>query len=190
MTTPALVLDSSDRTRERDLIAQVQLGDRSAARALYDAHVGRVHRLVYRLCGDVELAGELTQDAFVRAFQQLPSFRGDSSFGTWLHRVAVNTTMNGLRKVRRLRDREVDLEHAAELGVWDDERDHELQHRLHRAIEALPESQRHTLILHDLEGYTHQEIAKALGVAEGTSKSRLFMARNTLRKTLADLAPE
>lgn len=189
MTQPALTLDSADRTLEREQISRALLGDRIAARALYDAHVGRVHRLVFRLCGDAELAGELTQDAFVRAFQQLPKFRGDSSFSTWLHRVAVNTTMNGLRKVRRLREREVDIEHASSLGSWDNEHDHELQQRLHRAIEALPESQRHTLILHDIEGYTHQEIASALGVAEGTSKSRLFMARSALRISLADLAP-
>ncbi len=190
MTNPALALTPPDRTHERDLIARVLVGDRIAARALYDTHVDRVHRLVYRLCGDPDLTGELTQDTFVRAFQQLPKFRGDSSFGTWLHRVAVTTTMNGLRKVRRLRDREVDLEHVSDVGRWDDQHDHELQQRLHAAIEALPETQRHTLILHDLEGYTHQEIAVALGVAEGTSKSRLFMARTALRRTLADLAPE
>ncbi len=190
MTIPATPLESPDRADERDLIARVLLGDRSAARALYDAHVSRVHRVVFRLCGDAELAGEFTQDTFVRAFQQLAKFRGESSFATWLHRVAVTTAMNGLRKVKRIRDREVALEHAGEMGAWEHGTDHALKQRLHAALEALPESQRSTLILHDLEGYTHQEIATTLGVAEGTSKSRLFMARNALRRTLADLAPD
>ncbi len=190
MSNPALTLESPDRTPERELISRVLLGDRIAARGLYEAHVDRVHRVVYRLCGDAELAAELTQETFVRAFRQLAAFRGDAAFGTWLHRVAVTTAINGLRKVRRLRDRDVELDRLGNSGRWDKHPDHELRARLTSAIDALPESQRQTLVLHDLEGYTHVEIGRALGVAEGTSKSRLFMARNALRKQLADLAPE
>jgi RNA polymerase sigma-70 factor (ECF subfamily) len=155
---------------------------------LYDAHAPRVYGLVYRMCGDRELADELTQDAFVRAFGRLDRFRGDSAFGTWLHRIAVTVAINAMRKVRRLRAREVELEDADALGESDGHTDPHLRARLIRAIEALPEGMRVALIMYDIEGYTHQEIAETLGIAVGTSKSRLFDARMRLRAVLADFA--
>jgi RNA polymerase sigma-70 factor (ECF subfamily) len=172
------------------LIARVLSGDRIAARELYDAHAPRVYRLAFRLTGDADLAREFTQDTFVRAFSQLSRFRGDAALSTWLHRITVTVVSNAMRKVRRFRERETDLEDVHPHGSEASGVDPVLRDRLHRAIDALPEIYRTTIIMHDIEGYTHTEIAEVLGVAEGTCKSRLSMARAQLRAALADLAPE
>ncbi len=184
---PALV----GGTDEQSIITRVLDGDRGAARALYEAHVHRVHRLVFRLCGDEDLTHDLTQDVFIRAFDQLPRFRGEAAFSTWIHRIAVSVTLNGLRKVRRLRTRELSLEGASHVpDETSAPSDPELKERLTRAIEALPPGARASVILHDIEGYTHVEIAVMLGIAVGTSKARLFDARVKLRQALADYARE
>ncbi len=178
-------------TDEQLLITRVLDGDRGAARTLYEAHVHRVHRLVFRLCGDEDLTHDLTQDVFIRAFDQLPRFRGEAALGTWLHRIAVSVTLNALRKVRRLQTREQSLEGAMFVAAEGTAPgDPELRERLTRAIEALPPGARASVILHDIEGYTHVEIAAMLGIAVGTSKARLFDARVRLRQALADYAQE
>ena len=190
MTSPALALPLPDTgSDESHLVARIVAGDRIAARMLYDRHAKRVHRLVYRICGDEELARDLVQDVFVRAFGQLAAFRGESAFGTWLHRIAVTTALNEMRKVRRLREREESLEDADAHATPAREADPDLKVRLHAAIDALPEALRMTVLLHDLEGYTHAEIGTMLGVAEGTSKARLFEARGKLRAALKEFAP-
>jgi RNA polymerase sigma-70 factor, ECF subfamily len=190
VTQPLVALPSTHLVPEPELIARVLSGDRIAARELYDAHAARVFRLAFRMTGDSDLAREFTQDTFVRAFSQLSRFRGDSALSTWLHRITVTVVANAMRKVKRFREREADLEDAHPIvhevaGV-----DPVLRERLNRAIGALPEIYRTTVIMHDLEGFTHGEIAEVLGVAEGTCKSRLSMARAQLRATLSDLAPE
>lgn len=190
MTRSVVAFQSTYRVSEPDLIARVLAGDRIAARELYDAHAGRVYRLAYRLTGDADLAREFTQDTFVRAFSQLPRFRGDSAFSTWLHRITVTVVANAMRRVKRFRERETDLEDVHPLSSEGPGVDPVLRERLHRAISALPDIYRVTIIMHDLEGYTHSEIAEVLGVAEGTCKSRLSQARAQLRAALADLAPE
>src|SRR5204863_8933317 len=98
---------------ERELITRVRAGDGAAERALYDAHVDRVYRLAYRLAGDDELAREFTQDTFVRAFERLGGFRGEDKLSTWLHAIATSVVVNGLRQVKRFRQRETDLDEAA-----------------------------------------------------------------------------
>lgn len=190
MTQPVVAIESSYRVTEPELIARVLSGDRTAARDLYDAHATRVFRLAYRLTGDADLAREFTQDTFVRAFNQLSRFRGDSALSTWLHRIAVTVVANAMRKVKRFRARETDLEAAHPLSDDGPPGDPFIRDRLRHAIDALPEIYRTTLIMHDLEGYTHTEIAEVLGVAEGTCKSRLSVARAQLRAALSDLAPE
>ncbi|MGQ0642615.1 MAG: RNA polymerase sigma factor [Gemmatimonadaceae bacterium] len=179
-------------TEEQALITRVLDGDRGAARTLYESHVHRVHRLVFRLCGDEELTHDLTQDVFIRAFEQLPRFRGEAALSTWLHRIAVSVTLNAMRKVRRLATREKSLESAgaAHLAAEGSPRDSELRERLTRAIDALPPGARASVILHDIEGYTHVEIAAMQGIAVGTSKARLFDARVRLRQALADYVRE
>jgi RNA polymerase sigma-70 factor (ECF subfamily) len=179
------------RAEEPELIGRVLAGDRIAARQLYDTHAPRVYRLAYRLTGDADLAREFTQDTFVRAFQQLPRFRGDSALATWLHRITVTVVANAMRKVKRIRERETVIDDAHPLSADGMSNvDPILRERLKRAIDDLPEIYRITVIMHDLEGYTHTEIAEVLGVAEGTCKSRLSMARAQLREALSDLRGE
>jgi len=176
--------------KEPELIAQVLAGDRAAARALYDAHAPRVFRLAYRLTGDGDLARELTQDTFVRAFAQLARFRGDAAFSTWLHRITISVTSNAMRKITRMHTREVELDDTLPTTTEPAAVDPILRDRLARAIDALPEIYRITVIMHDMEGYTHTEIGEILGIAEGTCKSRLSIARAQLRAALHDLAGE
>jgi RNA polymerase sigma-70 factor (ECF subfamily) len=179
---------------EMQLVERACSGDPAATRELYDANVDRVYRLTYRLAGDEELAREYTQDTFVRAFQRLDQFRGDAALSTWLHSIAVSVAFNGLRKVKRVRSRELamgdmgpmEATHASSLPRAEPD----LKERLHQAIDDLPEMYRAVVVMHDVEGYTHQEIGGALGVAAGTSKARLFRARQMLREALADFAEE
>lgn len=178
------------RVSEPELIRQVLAGDRVAARELYDAHAPRVYRLAFRLTGDADLAREFTQDTFVRAFAQLPRFRGDAAFSTWIHRITVTVVANAMRKVKRLKTRETELDDAIPIHGDGGTGDPILRDRLQKAIDELGEIYRTTLIMHDLEGYTHTEIAEILGVAEGTCKSRLSVARAQLRETLSDLRGE
>jgi RNA polymerase sigma-70 factor (ECF subfamily) len=190
VTRSAVALQTDHRVSEPELIARVVAGDRIAARELYDAHSPRVFRLAFRLTGDSDLAREFTQDTFVRAFGQLSRFRGDSALSTWLHRITVTVVANAMRKVKRFRERETELEDVHLFAGSDGPGvDPVLRDRLHRAISDLPEIYRTTVIMHDIEGYTHTEIAEVLGVAEGTCKSRLSQARAQLRAVLSDLAP-
>lgn len=163
-------------------------GDDAAAREMYDAHVDRVFRLCYRMTGDEDLAREYTQESFIRAFQRLHQFRGDAALSTWLHSITVSVTLNGLRKVKKLREREVDLDPATAGRQTRVEPD--LKERLHGAIDDLPDIYRTVFVMHDVEGYTHEEIGQTLDVATGTSKARLFRARRMLRDELADFAEE
>ena len=172
---------------ERELLTRAQAGDPAAERALYDTHVDRVYRLTFRMAGDATLAQEFTQDTFVRAFERLGTFRGDSALSTWLHTIAVSVALNGLRKVRRLR-REVQLDHAESLGSDKPRSDPLLRKRLDEAIDQLPPGYRTVFLMHDLEGFTHEEIGATLGIEAGTSKAQLFRARARLRERLADLA--
>ncbi|HEX7091452.1 MAG TPA: RNA polymerase sigma factor [Longimicrobiales bacterium] len=176
---------------ERLLIQRTLGGDDLAARELYDAHVDRVYRLAYRLTGDDELARDCTQETFIRAFQHLGEFRGASALSTWLHSIAVSVCLNTLRTVRRLRRRHADLEEADRADPGDAPGiEPDVRERLKAAIDELPELYRVVLVMHDLEGYTHEEIGAALGMAAGTSKARLSRARGRLREALARFAGE
>lgn len=169
---------------ETQLIAQVIAGDRLAGRALYDMHASRVYSLAYRLSGDAEKAREFTQDTFIRAFSRLSQFRGDAAFSTWLHRIVVTIVSNARRSEIRFA-REVALEEAHSIEVTAPEAEPDLKECIARAVERLSDAYRTTLIMHDIEGYTHAEIAGILGVPEGTCKSRLSAARAQLREELA-----
>ena len=189
MTDVAAAASTPADVDEGSLIADACRGDRNATRQLYETHVRRVHRLVFRICEDEELARDLTQDAFVRAFRQLGSFRGDSAFGTWMHRIAVSVALNAMRKVKRMRERERPLDTSVELHAAPDRTvDPVLRDRLHAAISALPDTLRMPMVLYHVEGYTHGEIGVLLGIAEGTSKARVFEARARLRTEMRDYA--
>lgn len=175
---------------ESQLIARVRAGDSAAERALYDAHVDRVYRLAFRLSGDDALAQDFTQETFIRAFDKLSSFRGDSAFSTWLHTITTTVVLNGLRKVKRFRQREADIDDAQEIGTTHRQAEPDLKARMKKAIDELPEGYRTVFLMHDVEGYTHEEIGAALGVETGTSKAQLSRARAKLRVALADFAGE
>ena len=175
---------------DRELIGRVLAGDPSAERALYDAHVGRVFRLAYRMAGDLDRAQDYVQETFIRAFQRLGEFRGESALSTWLCSIAISITLNGLRRTRRSNEREVRLDDAPPMGRMSREAEPDLKERLAQAIDALPEGYRTVFVMHEVEGYTHEEIAEVLGVQSGTSKAQLFRARAKLREALADFATE
>jgi RNA polymerase sigma-70 factor, ECF subfamily len=176
---------------DRPLIARVLAGDRVAGRELYDAHVHRVYRLVFRLVGgDEDLARDFTQETFIRAFDRLGAFRGDASFSTWVHSIAVSVSLNGLRRQRRFRIRETGFDEAPAGALAASEPDGDLRTRLQCAIDDLGTIYRTVVIMHDIEGYTHAEIGQILGVPEGTSKARLSAARAKLRTALADLVED
>jgi RNA polymerase sigma-70 factor (ECF subfamily) len=170
---------------DRATVARALAGDPVAERELYDGHVDRVYRLVYRLAGDAELAREFTQDAFVRAFQRLGTWRGEAAFSTWLGSIAISVALNGLRQRKRRWERETDLTQAEAAGGRGNRIEPDLKRRLAEAIDALPEGYRTVLVLHELEGYTHEEIGAMLGIDQGTSKAQLFRARARLRTALA-----
>jgi len=175
---------------QRALIERARRGDASAHRALYDTHVDRIYRLTYRLTGREHLARELTQDTFVRAFGHIERFRGDSAFGTWLHTIAVSITLNELRRLKRERVREAPYEEALTVRDSVPYSDPLLREKLMAAVNELPEGCRAVFIMHDSEGFTHEEIAAVLEVTVGTSKAQLSRARGKLRVALAEFAEE
>jgi RNA polymerase sigma-70 factor (ECF subfamily) len=157
-------------------------GDTRAFERLYRVHAARIHGLVRRMLGTDE-ATEVTQDVFVRAWQKIGSFRGEAAFGTWLHRVAVNVVLTrraqlGTRRNRFIADEQVLENLPAQTGSRDFGIDFE------SAVARLPEGARHIFVLHDVEGYRHEEIAGLLGVTSGTTKAQLHRARMLLRRHL------
>ena len=175
---------------DRQLIERVLTGDMTAARLLYDAHVGAVHRLAMRMTGDPELAQEATQDAFVRAFRALKDFRGDAALGTWLHRIALSAIGTAIRSRKRWGARRAEIEEADAVEVGTREAEPDLKVRLHEAIDALPEKHKTVFVLYDVEGHTHPEIGEMLGIPTGTSKARLSEARAMLRVALREFEGE
>lgn len=159
-------------------------GDRQAFERLYRAHVDRVYSLCTRMVGDRGAAEEITQDVFVRVWQKLPSFRGDSAFSTWVHRVAVNVVLSQRKAGGQVAAR----------SVADDDAVHAVPSRpvavgdrmdLDAAIAELPRGARTVFVLHDVEGFTHEEIGEQLGITPGGSKAQLHRARLLLRTALS-----
>ena len=161
-------------------------GDAIAFEALYRRHSGRVHGVILRLVGgNAGRAEDLTQEAFVRAWQALPSYRFESAFSTWLHRLAVNTALMELRALKSRPQSREDEDALDNVGVVDSA-GHvtALSMDLERAVATLPPRARAVLVLHDVEGWKHEEIAAELGMAVGSSKAQLHRARGLLRKRL------
>lgn len=178
-------VESGTTDRSGDpLVAAAAGGDETAFEQLYRTHVGRIYALVIRLADDPNHADQLTQDVFVRTWERLASFRGESSFATWLHRLAVNVVLtdrrSAWRRTRRISAEGdlIDLEPEARPATPG------LRLDLDRAISGLPPGARTVFVLHDVEGYEHAEIAELAGIAVGTSKAQLFRARRLLREAL------
>jgi RNA polymerase sigma-70 factor, ECF subfamily len=165
-----------------DLVARCRAGDVDAFETLYREHAARLYSLACRMAGSPEDGEDLLQEIFLQAYRKLASFKGDSSIGTWLYRLALNHCLDFVRsrqaKMNRLTetlDAETSFEPTARRETPIARMD------LDRAVERLPEGCREAFVLHDVEGFDHKEVAALLGIAEGTSKSQVFKARMKLR---------
>lgn len=176
--------ETSPAGREAEAIetALAASGDAHAFERLYRTHLARIHTLVRRMLDDDE-ADEVTQDVFVRAWQKLGQFRGESAFGTWLHRLAVNVIL-ARRAVLGKRRRRFTGDDTALATVASRRAVPELTLDFEAALRRLPDGAREVFLLHDVEGYRHEEIGEMLGLATGTSKSQLHRARMALRRHL------
>lgn len=175
--------DSTGRTDPDAVDATLAAsGDAHAFERLYRGHLARIHSLIRRMLND-EDADEVAQDVFVRAWQKLGTFRGESAFGTWLHRLAINVILGRRETLGTRRKRYVDGEVALEL-VPGRRSAPETAMDMEAAIGLLPDGARQVFVLHDIEGYRHEEIGRMLGLAAGTSKSQLHRARLALRRHL------
>jgi RNA polymerase sigma-70 factor, ECF subfamily len=159
-------------------------GDERAMRLLWQQHAPRVDAVVKRLVGDPDLAADVAQEVWIQIFRALPTYRGDSQFSTWAHRIAVNRTLNALRRERRLSKLETDIDEDTASVEPDGDRAL-LAASIEDATRRLAPGARAVFVLHDVEGYTHEEIAQSLGITAGGSKSQLFKARAKLRRLLA-----
>ena len=168
-----------------DLVERCQAGDVDAFEELYARHSGRIFSLAARMAGSPETGEDLLQEIFLQAYRKIGGFKGDAAVGTWLYRLALNHCLDFVRS------RQAKMDKAT--GTIDDDRSAALPSRhespvekidLERAVQQLPPGCREAFVLHDIEGYEHREIAKMLGIAEGTSKSQVFKARMKLRALL------
>lgn len=179
---------ASDPTEDQALARAAGRGDGKAFEALYRKHSRRVYAVVWRLAGgQAARADDLVQEAFIRAWQALPAFRFESAFSTWLHRLAVNTALMQIRARAGAEDSETD-DSSLEFLPTGDTAGQRTRERLdlERAVATLPERARAVLVLHDIEGWKHEEIAAELGMAVGSSKAQLHRARKLLRERLGE----
>ncbi len=167
-----------------EAVRLAQTGDQDAFEQLYREHAGRVYALCLRLSGDAVRARDLTQDVFVRLWEKLPTFRGESAFSSWLHRLAVNVVLAGRRSEFRRERVVMPTDDLDAVGRPAAQAPAGLRMDLEQSIAALPPGARAVFVLHDIEGYEHQEIAELTGIAPGTSKAHLFRARRLLREAL------
>ena len=197
MTAVPPANDVPDRDADARLVERARAGDVGAFEHVYRREVGRVYALCLRMTGDAPRARELTQSVFVRAWDRLGSFRGDAQLSSWLHRIAVNEVLTEARTDRRRRARVVLAEDQAEAEEKSGARvdapgragvsrpdDIETRLDLERAISALPPGARTVFVLHDIEGYRHEEISRMTGSAEGTLRAQLHRARKLLMEAL------
>lgn len=189
----------SNKSADRELVKRVQKGDKGAFDLLVLKYEHKIVNLVMRYVRDPELALDISQEAFIKAYKAIPGFRGDSAFYTWLYRIAVNTAKNYLAAQRRRpMDIELDLQDPEQYGLHARLKEtdtpeslalsHELQETLERAIEALPEDLRTAIILRELEGMSYEEIAQTMDCPVGTVRSRIFRARDAIGKKVGALA--
>jgi RNA polymerase sigma-70 factor (ECF subfamily) len=189
----------SNKSTDRELVKRVQKGDKGAFDLLVLKYEHKIVNLVMRYVRDPELALDISQEAFIKAYRAVPRFRGDSAFYTWLYRIAVNTAKNYLAAQRRRpMDIELDLQDPEQYGLHAKLKEtdtpeslalsHELQETLERAIEALPEDLRTAIILRELEGMSYEEIAQTMDCPVGTVRSRIFRARDAIGKKIGTVA--
>lgn len=177
---PRVTEPASAPSSEHELVTRAQRGDVGAFEQLYRTTSGRVFAVCLRMTGDRQHATELLQDVFVRVWEKLASFRGESSFTTWVHRMAVNVVLQDRRGDDRRATGEGRAASPGEIDGFSVERTMDLE----AAIAKLPAGARRAFVLHDIEGYKHHEIAKMTGLAEGTLRAQLHRARQLLMEML------
>ena len=177
-------LERPVQTDEADWIARAQRSDSKAFERLYRMHIDRVYGLCLRMTGNVSEAEDCAQDAFIQAWSKLDRFHGDSAFGTWLHRIAVNAVLGRIRKSKREQDRiQIAFEQSSSpVSVADQGELRDLS----EAVDRLPEGARHVFVLHAVYGYSHEETGNMLDIAAGTSKAQLHRARRLLAQQLKE----
>jgi RNA polymerase sigma-70 factor (ECF subfamily) len=176
-------MDSESLTVQRAIA-----GDEAAMRALWSRHAPHVDVVVRRLVGgDHDLAADIAQEVWIQIFRALPTYRGDSQLGTWAHRIAVNRTLNALRQRRRLASLETNDLDEETAAVEPEVERNIIAASIEAATAQLSPGARAVFVMHDVEGFTHEEIATSLGITAGGSKSQLFKARAKLRRLLAHL---
>ena len=182
---PGLSAIGDEKAAALDSIRRAQAGDVDAFELLYREHAGRVYALCLRLkAGESNDATELMQDVFIRAWRRLETFRGDCAFSSWLHRLAVNTMLENARSENRRIARVLPMDDTSRLAGAARSSGIDLKMDMEDAIASLPKGARLAFVLHDVEGYQHQEIAEQLGVTVGTIKAQLHRARRLLRERL------
>jgi RNA polymerase sigma-70 factor (ECF subfamily) len=189
---------ASTLSEDRLLVAQAQAGDYSAFDALMQRYQERVYATIYHMTSNHEDANDLTQEAFIKAYKALKSFKGDSSFFTWIYRIAVNKTINFLKGRKNkvhlsLNDLDFQAEHDPEIVAFVSDKTPrrdmsltELQEKLNEAMQKLSDTHRLVVTLHDVQGLSHEEISKIMDCNTGTVRSRLFYARQQLQGYLSD----
>jgi RNA polymerase sigma-70 factor (ECF subfamily) len=189
---------ASEPEDERKLVKRAKTGDMAAYDELVRRYQERIYATVYHMTSNHEDANDLAQEAFIKAYQALKSFKGDSSFFTWVYRIAVNKTINFLKQRRNkahlsLNDLDFNAEHDPDLVALISDKTprrdvnlSELQQKLNEAMQKLSEVHRLVVTLHDVQGLSHEEISKIMDCNTGTVRSRLFYARQQLQAYLSD----
>ena len=199
-TTAYRMTDGALSEREQDqlLVERTRAGDTRAFDSLVLKYTARLHAVVYNLTANREDTCDILQETFSRAYRSLPRFRGNSSFSTWVHAIAMNATLNFFRRNGRHRTMsleemstsiEQDADYREIAATSDPVREaglNELQEQLNAALQQLPETQRAVVVMYDIQGLPHGEIARIMGISEGTVRSRLFYAHRQLQATLSE----
>jgi RNA polymerase sigma factor (sigma-70 family) len=200
-TSRAVPAAVSADTPETELLERARARDVQAYSELVRRYQKKIYTLVYNMTSSREDAEDLVQDVFVKAYSSLQHFHGNSSFYTWVYRIAVNRTINYIKKRNRRSADSLDdvdkaierdpnyVELSAKESPFRDMTITELRDKLNRALQTLSEKHRTVVVMHDIEGVPHEEIAKVLGCSEGTVRSRLFYARQALQSQLSEFAP-
>ncbi len=201
MSSEAEHLSEAGPTNDRVLVAQASKGDLVAYDELVRRYQTRIYSLAYNMTGSKEDAEDMVQDVFVKAYSSLKNFRGTSSFYTWIYRIAINRTINFVKKRKKRQAMSLDdvdggierdpayVELSARESPVRDASLSELQEKLNKALLTLSEKHRTVVVLHDIQGLPHDDIARMTGCSEGTVRSRLFYARQMLQAELAEFAP-
>jgi len=183
MIIPLRLMRKTDDPEE-ELIMQAKAGSHAAFEALYRMHLGHVYGICMRILTDRSKAEEMTQKIFIHAWMKLQSFRGESRFSSWLYRLSVNMILDQLKLVGWKNDSEIRNEQTKFTGALSFEPSHNLRLDLNNAIDSLPRQARIIFVMHDIAGYTHEEIAEAMKLSPGTCKAQLSRARKILREVL------